>query len=148
MTTSHPNFIGTSGQRSSRSAFARSTGNDVSGHYKRHCFPFFPFFLRHDLFSWKEFLDQKNLFCESWQNHPDPVDHLGALGRPFWILQAVRRGGAGGERVPPALLGWYLFQRKIEIDLLIMTTCFETLFGCSMEILLLSAWDLRRLSDS
>ena len=30
--------IGTSVQRSSRSAFGRSTGNDVSGHYKWHYF--------------------------------------------------------------------------------------------------------------
>ena len=30
------NIIGTSGQRSSRSAFGRSTGNDVSGHNNRH----------------------------------------------------------------------------------------------------------------
>ena len=32
--------IGTSVRRSSRSAFGRSTGNDVSGHYKRHYFLF------------------------------------------------------------------------------------------------------------
>ena len=36
--------IDTSVRRSSRSAFGRSTGNDVSGHYKRHSFLFFPFF--------------------------------------------------------------------------------------------------------
>ena len=35
-------LIGTSVRRSSRSAFGRSTGNNVSGHYKRHYF--FPFF--------------------------------------------------------------------------------------------------------
>ena len=33
--------FGTSVRRSSRSAFGRSTGNDVSGHYKRHYFLFF-----------------------------------------------------------------------------------------------------------
>ena len=44
--------IGTSVRRSSRSAFGRSTGNDVSGHYKRHYFlSFFPFLLRRLLFS-------------------------------------------------------------------------------------------------
>ena len=32
--------FGTSVRRSSRSAFGRSTGNDVSGHYKRHYFLF------------------------------------------------------------------------------------------------------------
>ena len=31
-------YFGTSSRRSSRSAFGRSTGNDVSGHYKRHYF--------------------------------------------------------------------------------------------------------------
>ena len=37
--------IGMSVRRSSRSAFGRSTGNDVSGHYKRHYFLFsFSFF--------------------------------------------------------------------------------------------------------
>jgi len=36
--------FGTSVRRSSRSAFGRSTGNDVSGHYKRHYFLFFSFF--------------------------------------------------------------------------------------------------------
>ena len=35
-------IFGTSVRRSSRSAFGRSTGNDVSGHYKRHYF--FSFF--------------------------------------------------------------------------------------------------------
>ena len=30
--------IGTSGRHSSRSAFGRSTGNDVSGYYKQHYF--------------------------------------------------------------------------------------------------------------
>ena len=34
------NFFGTSVRRSSRSAFGRSTCNDVSGHYKRHYFLF------------------------------------------------------------------------------------------------------------
>ena len=35
--------FGTSGQRSSQSAFGRSTSNDVSGHYKRHYFFLFYF---------------------------------------------------------------------------------------------------------
>ena len=37
-------FFGTSVQRSSRSAFGGSTGNDVSGHYKHHYFLSFLFF--------------------------------------------------------------------------------------------------------
>ena len=41
--------IGTSVRCSNRSAFGRSTGNDVSGHYKRHSFFFF--FLCRLLFS-------------------------------------------------------------------------------------------------
>ena len=41
--------FGTSVRRSSRSAFGRSTGNDVSGHYYRHSFSFL--FLRRRLFS-------------------------------------------------------------------------------------------------
>ena len=44
-------YIGMSVRRSSRSAFGRSTGNDVSGHYKRHYFLFFLFLLRRLLFS-------------------------------------------------------------------------------------------------
>ena len=36
--------IGTSGRRSSQSAFAGSTDNDVSSHYKRHHYFFFIFF--------------------------------------------------------------------------------------------------------
>ena len=38
-------IIGTSVQLSSWSAFGRSTGYDVSGHYKRHYFLLFLFFL-------------------------------------------------------------------------------------------------------
>ena len=51
-------LIGTSVQCSSWSVFGRSTGNNVSGHYKQHYFPVFPrfcppppCFLRHLLFS-------------------------------------------------------------------------------------------------
>ena len=36
-------IIGTGMRGSSRSAFGRSTGNDVSDHYKRHYFLFFLF---------------------------------------------------------------------------------------------------------
>ena len=36
-------YFGTNVRRSSRSAFGRSTGNDVSGYYKRHFFSIFPF---------------------------------------------------------------------------------------------------------
>ena len=45
-------IFGTSGRRSSRLVFGRSTSNDVSGHYKRYYFLFFfLFFLRRLLFS-------------------------------------------------------------------------------------------------
>ena len=72
-------------------------------------------------------MDQKTYFVKVDRSTQTPSTILGPPWRQFWILQAVRRGGAGGERVPPALLGWYLFQRKVEIDLLLMTTYFETL---------------------
>ena len=99
-------FIGTSMRCSSRLAFERSTGNDVSGHYKHH-------------YSWRErvafqrsafssvatFSHRrsawiKKLFSESCLEHPktlgktpfqDPIGHFGAPWRPFWILQVVRR---------------------------------------------------------
>ena len=38
--TGNFSVFGTSGQRSSRLAFGRVTGNDVSGHYKYHYFLF------------------------------------------------------------------------------------------------------------
>ena len=65
--------FGTSVRRSSRSAFGRSTGNDVSGHYKRHYFLFFFFFLRRLLFSQKECSDQETYLVK--------VD--GTIQKPF-----------------------------------------------------------------
>ena len=61
--------IGTSVRRSSRSAFGRSTGNDVSGHYKRHYFLFFFLFFLFSspssTFLIEGVLGSKNLFSES-----------------------------------------------------------------------------------
>ena len=64
-------YFGTSVRRSSRSAFGRSTGNDVSGHYKRHYF-LFSFFLFFSFFSSPSstfliegVLGSKKLFSES-----------------------------------------------------------------------------------
>ena len=63
--------IGTSVRRSSRSAFGRLTGNDVSGHYKRHYFLsfffflFFSFFFSVVYFSHRRRALIKNLFRES-----------------------------------------------------------------------------------
>ena len=90
---------GTSVRRFSRSAFGRSTGNDVSGHYKRHYFLFlffflfFFFFLRRLLFSQKECSDQKTYFAKvartpkkkEINTFPDPIGHFGAPWWPFWI---------------------------------------------------------------
>ena len=59
--------IGTSVQRSSRSAFGRLTGNDVSGHYKHH---HFPFILRHNLFFIEGVLGSKNLLRHLSRLHP------------------------------------------------------------------------------
>ena len=82
-------LIGTSGRRSSRSAFGRSTGNDVSGHYKRHYFLFFLFFLfsflRRELFSKKESSDQK-----PWGRH------LSKPRQPFLGQLAAILDFAGG----------------------------------------------------
>ena len=40
---------------------------------------------------------------------PDPVGHFAAPCRPFWIFEVLIEGKieSGGERVPPAALGWY-----------------------------------------
>ena len=63
--------IGTSVRRSSRSAFGRSTGNDVSGHYKRHYFLFSFFFSSpSSTFLIEGVLGSKNLFSESWRERP------------------------------------------------------------------------------
>ena len=62
--------IGTSVRRSRRSAFGRLTGNDVSGHYKRHYFLFlffffFFFFSPSSTFLIEGVLGSKNLFSKS-----------------------------------------------------------------------------------
>ena len=63
--------IGTSVWRSSRSAFGRSTGNDVSGHYKRHYFLFsFLFSSLSSTFLMEGVLRSKNLFSESCLENP------------------------------------------------------------------------------
>ena len=50
--------------RSSQAAFGRLTGNDVSGHYKRHFFFFF-FFSSPLTFLIEGVLGSKKLFCKS-----------------------------------------------------------------------------------
>ena len=58
--------IGMSVRRSSRLAFGRSTGNDVSGQYKHHYFLFlFSFFSPSSTFLIEGVLWSKNLFSES-----------------------------------------------------------------------------------
>ena len=59
-------------------------------------------------------LSSKNLFSESWSKHPITKDwtpfktQSAILGPPFGHFGFSRRYGiAGGERVPPALPGWY-----------------------------------------
>ena len=96
-----PFAFGKSGRRSSRQAFGRSTGNGFRGHYKRNYFPFFPFSV--PIIERKLTGVPKNIGVETF---PDPVGHYGAPQRPFWFCG--RCGIAGGERVPPAPLGWYI----------------------------------------
>ena len=80
--------IGTSGQRSSRSAFGQSTGNDVSGHYKHHSLPFF-------FLSWpflvEGVLGSKNLFSKNWRECPKTQGYT-SFQTPLAILDWV-----GGE---------------------------------------------------
>ena len=108
--------FGKSVRRSSQLAFGRSTGNNVSGHYKRHSFPFifFPFLFSP---SWRFLIEgvfgSKNLFCESCQKRPKtwgkrPFQAPSAImGPPSGDFRLWRRCCvAGGERVPPAPLGW------------------------------------------
>ena len=69
--------IGMSVRCSSRSVFGRSTGNDVSGHYKRHYF-FSIFFFSSSIFPFSPsrpfliegVLGSKNLFSESCLERP------------------------------------------------------------------------------
>ena len=62
----------------------------------------------------EKLLGWKNLFCESWSERPSyyrevtPVFYFGSVS---WPWRCCRRCGvAGGERVPPAPLGWYFFR--------------------------------------
>ena len=100
-------------------AVRRSTGNDVSGHYFRHYFLlfFFHFFFFSPPsrpFLIEGVLVSKNLFSESclkwpitlgWTPFQTPSAILGPPGGHFGFCR--RCGVAGGERVPPAPLGWY-----------------------------------------
>ena len=58
-------IIGASVRRTSRSAFGRSTGNDVSGHYKRHYFLFSFFSSPSSTFLIEVVLKSKNLFTKN-----------------------------------------------------------------------------------
>ena len=92
--------FGTSVRCSSRSAFGRLTGNNVSGHYKRHYFPFlFSFFFSVVYFYHRRSARIKKLIQRKLtgtpknlgvDTFPDPLCHFGAPWRPFWILQAVQ----------------------------------------------------------
>ena len=81
--------IGTSVLCSSRSAFGRSTGNDVSGHFKHHYFLFF-LFSPLSTFLIEGVLGSKNLYGESCWEHPKTEDmqanRAGASGR-LWANQ-------------------------------------------------------------
>ena len=105
--------IGMSMHPSSRFAFGLSTNNDVSGHYKRHYFLFsflFFFFFSVVYFSHRRSARIKKLIKRKLlktsknlveNTFPGSVSHFGF---------SRRCGVAGGERVPPAPLGWYLFE--------------------------------------
>ena len=62
--------FGTSVRRSSRAAFGRSTGNDVSDHYKRNYYIIIFFFSPSSTFLIEGVLESKNLFRESWRERP------------------------------------------------------------------------------
>ena len=112
-------FFGTSVRRSSRSAFGRLTGNDVSGHYKRHYFLFFSFFfLRRLIFSQKECSDQKLILRKlmgaskksSIDTFKDPVGHFD-FGPPNGHFGFFRWCGVAGSKPVHLLpLGWYRFK--------------------------------------
>ena len=72
---------------------------------QRHSFPFF--FLRRDLFSQNR-IGSKTYLAKVTQNAQKPRDkHFSRPRRPFWGPLAAILDVAGGERVPPAPLGWY-----------------------------------------
>ena len=104
--------FGTSGRHSSRSAFGRLTGNDVSGHYKRHysfflVFPPLSTFLIEGCSEQKTYLGKVDGSSQKprCRHVTRPVSHLGPSSGHFGFS---RKGGISGcERVPPGLLGWY-----------------------------------------
>ena len=110
--------IGTSGQRSSWSAFSRSTGKDISGHYKRHSFIFFLYpFLFGSLsstFLIEGELRSKTLFCKSERLRPKlqtPSTIL--LGPPSGHFRFCRRCViAGSEQVASATLSVFQSNSK------------------------------------
>ena len=68
------------GRRSSRSAFGQSTGNDVSGHYKRHYLPPPTFFPPSSTFLIEAVLGSKNLKVGGSIQKPRGI----LLSRPHW----------------------------------------------------------------
>ena len=93
-------IIGTSVWRSSRSAFGRPTGNDVSGH--KFSFLLFPFlFFPVVYFSHRRSARIKKLIQRKLTGAPQnlgvdpfpvPVGHFGAPWRPFWIFEVLIEG--------------------------------------------------------
>ena len=86
--------FGTSVRHSSRSAFGRSTGNDVSGNYFHHSFFSPPFFFSSvTTFSHKRSARIKKLILMGTPKNlwvdlfSDPVGHFGAPWKPFWIFE-------------------------------------------------------------
>ena len=105
---------GMSSRHSSRLAYRRSTGNDVSSQYKRH----------HFLFSHRMSVQNltgapKKLGVDT---NSDPVGHFGAPSGHFGFC--MRWGIAGGERVRSrsAPLGWY-FQIVLFLILKVLSLC-------------------------
>ena len=72
-------------RRSSRLAFGRPTGNDVSGQWPQKTTLFSFLFSLSSTFLIEGVLESKNLDL-----FPDPVGHFWAPWQSFWILQAVR----------------------------------------------------------
>ena len=96
-------IIGKSGWRSRWLVLGWSTGINVSGHYKRHYFPFFlfppPFFSPSSTFLIEGVLESKTYLAKVDGSAQNPsVRHCSRPHRPFWgpqrtfwILQAVWR---------------------------------------------------------
>ena len=78
----------------------RSTGNDISGHYKRHSFLFTLFFSvvyfshrRSDQI--KKLIEQKLMGLPKnlrVRHFPDPVSHFWPPQRTFWIFEVLIEG--------------------------------------------------------